>query len=75
MNLHLKPEAFTDHAADFGFEHISFAIRLLAPGASFHELLDGRALVDGVALLAARPVPERGDFQFGGEEMHVVEAG
>jgi 5-deoxy-glucuronate isomerase len=44
MNLHLKPEAFTDHAADFGFEHISFAVRRLVPGACFQELLHGREL-------------------------------
>ncbi|SEF61091.1 5-deoxyglucuronate isomerase [Bryocella elongata] len=44
MNLHLKPEAYTDRAADFGFEHISFAVRRLLAGASFHELLTGREL-------------------------------
>jgi 5-deoxy-glucuronate isomerase len=39
MELLVHPEIFADRAADFGFEHLSFAVRKLAAGRSFSEAL------------------------------------
>ena len=44
MELLIHPDAFADQAADFGFEHLSFAVRKLAAGSSFTETIDGREL-------------------------------
>ena len=44
MELLVRPEAFTNHAATFGFEHLAFAVRKLSPGEAFSETLSGMEL-------------------------------
>ena len=40
-HLLIGPEVFADRIADFGFEHLSFAVRKLSPGQSFQGELAG----------------------------------
>jgi 5-deoxy-glucuronate isomerase len=44
MELLVRPQVFSKQAQDFGFEHLSFAVRKLAPKESFSETLSGNEL-------------------------------
>lgn len=73
MNLLIQPDVFTDRAADFGFEHITFAVRKLFPGQSFQEVLDGRELCAVMLGGTCSVASSEGNFEAVGKRANVFD--